>query len=127
VITRVLSKQTGLSYRKIDYWLRAGFVDGNRPEFTPGSGYARELSGLQIDVLRYMGILVTAGLRPDVAGAIARTHVRNVGLWGLPPVPIRLEYGVVITLPVLPTLEDPDGRADDDNDRADEERDDRGA
>lgn len=60
----------GISYRQLDHWCRRGFA---RPiNDDPGYGHSRVFSRGELSTLTRMGRLVAAGVRPEVAHAIAR-------------------------------------------------------
>ena len=61
---------TGLTYRKLDYWTRQGWL---RPvQASQGSGYPRRWPVAERDVAAMMNRLVDAGLHPARAHDIAR-------------------------------------------------------
>lgn len=63
-------RQTGISYRQLDYWVRQGWL---RPEYPhAGSGTRREWTNDELDVAVRMAKLVKAGLAHDIAANVAR-------------------------------------------------------
>lgn len=65
-----LVQHTGVSYRQLDYWIRAGYV---KPmgDPGPGTGNAREFSWVQVQIATWMARLVKAGFTPAAAARIA--------------------------------------------------------
>jgi hypothetical protein len=70
-IHRDLTKAAGITYRQLDVWIREGLVHPENPE--PGCGRQRVFTAPEFAVVRLMGVLVTAGLRPAAAAQVART------------------------------------------------------
>ena len=60
----------GISYRQLDHWCRKGFAQPINND--PGYGHSRVFTRAEKSVLACMGRLVAAGLRPEIAHAIAR-------------------------------------------------------
>lgn len=54
-----------ITYRKLDYWTRRGYVRELNPE--PGSGYARRYSAEETWRIRLIGQLVDAGITAEQA------------------------------------------------------------
>lgn len=87
----------GLTYRRLDYWTRVGYLRPDRP--TPGSGYARGWSEEELRVAAAIFRLTESGLTVAQAAPLARrgpgAHVVTAGvvmyltpaLWDLPDVP----------------------------------------
>lgn len=87
----------GLTYRRLDYWTRVGYLRPERP--TPGSGYARGWSEEELRVAAAIFRLTESGLSVAQAAPLARrgpgAHVVTAGvvmyltpsLWDLPDVP----------------------------------------
>jgi len=79
-----LIHEAGITYRQLDYWVRAGLLDGQRDL---GSGNARDWTTAQASKARVMGSLVRAGVGPRLASELAgellhagRTQIAP-GLW----------------------------------------------
>ena len=69
------ARAVGISYRRLDYWTRAGYL---RPANSGlGSGVWRQWSEHELNVARAMARLVTAGLTVPVAARCARAHVES--------------------------------------------------
>ncbi len=65
-----LVRTAGVSYRKVDYWARRGYL---QPLPGPGgSGHGRRWTTHERDVAAMMGRLTAAGMAPVVAHAVAR-------------------------------------------------------
>lgn len=65
----------GISYRNLDYWLRSKHVDLEEDHErlrTPGSGYPRRFTLIEMQRFTVLGRLVRAGLRVEVAAATVR-------------------------------------------------------
>lgn len=90
-------KATGVTYRQLDSWTTNGWVrpttavtsNGDLPRpfvpaDRPGSGQARLWAPAEVRVVRVMGRLVGAGMRPSAAARIAR-EVVEVGSSELAP------------------------------------------
>jgi hypothetical protein len=60
----------GVSYRRYDWWVRAGYI--RVPEVHPGSGFPRQITEHEVAVLRLMGVLVGTGVTPALAARLAR-------------------------------------------------------
>lgn len=72
-VTRI----TGATYRQLDHWTRRGYLRPAEP--TPGTGVPRSWPPQEVEVARVMARLVTAGVVPDRAAAVAREHVARGG------------------------------------------------
>ena len=59
-----------LTYRKLDYWTRKGFIRADNPG--PGSGYTRTWSVAEAACAVAMSRLVAAGIPPGAACRAAR-------------------------------------------------------
>ena len=59
-----------LSYRKLDYWTRKGFIQADNP--APGSGYTRTWPADEVACAVTMSELVAAGIPPATACRAAR-------------------------------------------------------
>jgi hypothetical protein len=94
----------GLTYRRMDYYLRKGYVHCENP--APGSGMGpRLLDRREIEVLRLMCKFIEVGFTPEAAALVARRMIfDNLNMTTLPG-------GIIITL-----VEEPDsGNAKDDD------------
>lgn len=85
-----LLESTGLTYRKLDYWTRRGYV--NAGESSPGSGHRRTWPPEELRIAALMGRLTDAGLSPDVAAFAARFAVAT----GKPTVHIGPDLALTI-------------------------------
>jgi DNA-binding transcriptional MerR regulator len=65
-----LGEHLNVSYRRVDYWSRAGFIRPLNPDC--GSGFAREYPPDEVEVARRLLALATAGVIVPVAAQIAR-------------------------------------------------------
>lgn len=63
---------TGITYRQLDYWTRAGYLRTTTPR--RGSGYALRWPTTEIPVAAAMHRLTAAGLAPAAAARVARGH-----------------------------------------------------
>jgi hypothetical protein len=71
---------THISYRNLDYWLRAKHVDLDEDHEklrTPGSGYPRRFTLAEAQRFTVFGRLVRAGLRVEVAATTVRELEAN--------------------------------------------------
>jgi hypothetical protein len=84
--------QFGITYRQLDYWVRQGYLVPNHA--SPGSGSWRSWPEPEMEVARMMGVLVTAGLRPEAAARVARGGALAPG----------------VQLVIDPAVQDGDGR-----------------
>ena len=75
VCTRHVRDELGISYRQLDYAVRAGYLKPERhwKGRSWGSGSPRVWPEEEIRVARLMGRLITAGLSLETAHAIARS------------------------------------------------------
>lgn len=96
--TDLLLIRAGVTYRQVDHWVRQGWVEprfwrkgGDRAD-EGKSGYVRDFTDHEQQVIIAMGRLTGAGIRAEVAARVARSMV-DQGHWT-----VRLERGVVITL-----------------------------
>lgn len=76
-----VAKQAGVSYRRLDYWIRAGLIPGVA-EATPGSGHPRAMTRTQATHVVTMAALIRAGFTPGVASTVA---ARGDGVHELAP------------------------------------------
>lgn len=60
----------GITYRKLDYWVRAGYLRPTNP--APGSGEKRVWTSKELEVARIMVLLTKVGLSVGVSARIAR-------------------------------------------------------
>lgn len=65
-----LARSIGITYRKMDYWCKLGYLQPLDPE--PGSGYERLWPGAELEIARRMGRLAAAGLPLAFAAHLAR-------------------------------------------------------
>lgn len=65
----------GVTYRQLDYWVRAGYLRPTVP--TPGTGTARDWSPEEIEIARLMARLTAAGFDLAVAARVAREQVEE--------------------------------------------------
>lgn len=68
------AKLAGLSYRQVDYWVRAGYVECEQGPL-PGSGRRRYFTPAEVRVLVLMAAMTRAGWLPAEAAVAARTLV----------------------------------------------------
>lgn len=69
-----------ITYRNLDYWLRAKHVDleeGHEKLRTPGSGFPRRFTLREAQRFEMLGRLVRAGLRVECAADIVRRRERG--------------------------------------------------
>lgn len=64
-----LAEHAGVTYRQLDYWVRAGYVKAKPGH--QGSGHLREFSYVQSQQCAWMARLVKAGFTVDKAAAMA--------------------------------------------------------
>lgn len=99
-----LCKEIGLSYRRLDWYLRKGYI--HLDPAMPGSGFNRPLPDeREIKILKLMIRFVSAGFLPEPAALLARRMV--------------FEEALVTTLPggiVISLTEDPDSGRNEDED-----------
>jgi hypothetical protein len=69
-----IAASLGVSYRRIDYYLRRGFIVCENP--TPGSGNGpRKLSRREVEILALMCKFIEIGFLPEPAALLARRMV----------------------------------------------------
>jgi len=79
-----LIHEAGITYRQLDYWTRAGLLDGPRDI---GTGNARDWTTGQVSKARVMGTLVRAGIGPRLAAELTDRFLADgyaqlaPGLW----------------------------------------------
>ena len=66
-----LADQIGVSYRKLDYWIRRGYLLA----VMEGSGYVREVDPTEEDIARLMVRLIGCGLSVEAAAIAARRMI----------------------------------------------------
>jgi hypothetical protein len=71
VCERHLKEELGLTYRQLDYWVRAGHLHPERP--FEGSGIRRHWPESDLAAARLIGRLTSAGLSLEVAARVARS------------------------------------------------------
>ena len=79
-----LTELAGVTYRKIDFWLRKGYLKIDSP--TPGSGYRREFSDREVENLKLLssvfGVITgKEGARQRDFRPIADSLSEVVDLW----------------------------------------------
>ena len=67
----------GITYRRLDHWIRKGYISCGFEGDECGSGHWRTLDGAEIRVVALMVALVTAGLTPAAAAPVARSLAVN--------------------------------------------------
>lgn len=67
---QTVAEQLGVSYRQLDYWIRAGYVHSLREK--TGSGNPRTLDDREIVVVQKMIRLIRAGFTVESAAIAAR-------------------------------------------------------
>jgi hypothetical protein len=72
-----LCERSGLTYRRVDYWTRQGYLSAVRG--TPGSGWTRIYPLSEVAVARRMRLLVDAGMNPEPAARAARAGGGEIG------------------------------------------------
>jgi hypothetical protein len=74
VCVSCLCAELGITYRMLDYWCRAGYLNPGRAERGRfrSSGSPRVWTAEELRVARLMGRLVGASLSPEVAAIVAR-------------------------------------------------------
>lgn len=70
---RHVVREYPITYRQLDLWTKAGYLGEGSKE--TGSGKAREYSRSEITLLERIILFVAAGVRPQIAAAIARGDV----------------------------------------------------
>jgi hypothetical protein len=83
-----VAEDFGITYRRIDYWLRKGYIKGKGK----GSGYLREVDENEEMILHLMIRLTDAGLVVEAAAIAARRMIYD----GLNTT--TLPGGVILTL-----------------------------
>ena len=79
-----LIHRTGATYRRLDWWVRQGFLFPVRGEGEDGSGYERRWPELELEVAALMTRLTAAGFCTAAAAQIAREVVVPVAYAGQP-------------------------------------------
>jgi hypothetical protein len=76
ISTPQLAAEAGVTFRQLDYWTRAGLL---RPEWRWGErgagqgGRSRYWDTQEREAARLMGLLTAVGIRPRIAGQVARS------------------------------------------------------
>ena len=70
----IIADTPGLTYRRLDYWCRAGYL-GQGHARPVGSGYQRNFSAEEVARLRHMAFFVTKGFEVKAAAEIAEEAV----------------------------------------------------
>lgn len=73
-------RHVGISFRQLDTWTNAGYLRAFKRHAT-GSGHPREWSMAELIVAKRIKRLVAAGLRLNVAAAVARESLDGQGEW----------------------------------------------
>ena len=68
-----IAREAGVTYRQLDYWIRAGYVRPLDP--LPGTGTARQWPEEEREVVMTMARLVDAGFTVPAAAVLAREIV----------------------------------------------------
>lgn len=90
--------ETRLTYRKLDFWVRQGYL---RPDkATPGTGRAREWTNSELAMARLMAGLVDGGFVPSAAAE----HARKLRELIEADEPAKIRLGPGITLHVNPVV-----------------------
>lgn len=63
------AEAAGVTYRQLDHWIHRGYINA---EGGYGTGYPREIADTEVEVLKYMALLVRHGLAPQQASQVAR-------------------------------------------------------
>lgn len=71
-VAEILASLPGLTYRQLDHWLTKGYLRASGRQ-----GRLRTLSPREVRVLRLMFQLVDAGVSPEQAVKMARSHIRT--------------------------------------------------
>ncbi len=82
-----LATLAGVTYRKVDYWTRCGYLQPIVD--APGSGLQRAFSTSEVAVARLINSLADDGLLPHVAAARAR-ELLDTGTTQIAGMPIHL-------------------------------------
>lgn len=68
----------GLTYRQLDHWTTSGYLSDDKKSI--GVGGRREYTAAEVSVLERMIALVTAGVKPNVASAVAKGDTKAYNL-----------------------------------------------
>lgn len=89
-MSETIARQCGITYRQLDYWVRAGYLHpvpmGGKERAEPvdgGTGNWRDWPNEELRMAREMGLLVAAGLIPEVAHRVARNRRTGRVLWAI--------------------------------------------
>jgi DNA-binding transcriptional MerR regulator len=84
-----LAREAGVSYRQVDYWIRAGYIAGTHP----GSGGKRQFDADAVAAVKMMAALVNVGIRPDAAAEYYPPLVQDgeARMWAAPQLWLVLE------------------------------------
>lgn len=99
----VLAYTPGLTYRKLDYWTRAGYLPD--APVSHGSGADREWTPRHRAILVVMVRLVGAGMEPAAASKIAAVAVPEGAFTVESPTVVELAPGITITVTHVTPLE----------------------
>ena len=87
---------TNLTHRKLDWWVRQGYLQPDREQDGSGSGYDRLWPQAEVEVVQLMARLVNVGLLPSAASVYAR-HLIALRRAGQPAcIEIGDESGLVL-------------------------------
>lgn len=78
---------TGITYRRIDFWTRAGYLAPTAA--SPGSGHQRVYPASEVTIALLMVRLVDDGLTPSAAAECAR-ELATTGTTRIAGIPIHL-------------------------------------
>lgn len=115
VSTTTIADELGISYRRLDYWIRVGYLHA---EGQQGSGYRRVMDEKEILIARYMVRLLEAGLAVDGASIVARRMVYDGAEDGIVSatlpggVLISMQADIITTDNTTPDQEDESGTAE---------------
>lgn len=76
ISTAALTRETGVTYRQLNYWIEQGFFHAIEEDH-PGSGVRRYFSGTEAAIARLMARMVMVGFAPPAAAEIARSMIEN--------------------------------------------------
>jgi DNA-binding transcriptional MerR regulator len=99
-----IAEEIGISYRRIDYYVRLGYIHCDNPFPGSGSGknHQRTLDEREVDVLRLMCKFIQVGFMPESAALLAQRMVFDQSLT------TTLPGGITITLTEEPDSGDSD-------------------
>lgn len=80
---RDIIAELGVSYRRLDYWVRCGYI--RLDDATPGSGHPRAWPDSEVAVAREILRLTSAGLTVKTAADAARAFINGASFVELAP------------------------------------------